>query len=754
MASWTDRVPPVFNPYIQEAPIDQMVAVGMQKQQQYDQGLQRIQSEIDRVAGLDIVRDVDRQYLQSKLNDLGSQLRTVAAGDFSNFQLVNSVAGMAGKVAKDNNVISAVQASAKYRKEQTFMEEARQKGESAIQNEYDFMQQTDNWMNDENVGAGFSGRYRKYLDVDKKWLEVMKTLHPDLLEEDIPYAYNKDGSINVNETAAAMQRISKEGVDANKIQNALRASLSPDELEQLNINGRYEFRNIQDPAQLAVYATTKNATTLRQNNEEIDRLKGLLKMYDSNPEKYRQTEQGIKSLESINKNLQEEMNYELELINTNPEAAKGYIYRRGAIEQFANAHAWEKQKQNLLTNPMKEDEWKARNYLLDVQRENRMQAKDNFDMQLAMDKAEQERRKLDAELYGVGGFRVAGGLPTKVEDQQKVILRDIDGISLSLESQVNDLYNQINSAGEGKVEKIQIINALDAYMKGDVATYESLIPYNYQNLAESIIETKRDLNVKEDFWKNVQAEAARTNKDVKEIINQRTIQSVPYEIPITVTNKEGSQSRSTWEGIATSLLRKAADTSLSGMRGGYEGLDADDAEEALAWFGEKGGKDDINYKIMEKGTKTFLVLTKGTEAFDIPLSQDEVARLPFKDPNSQSPQYRKLMEFQAMGSGTTNPSRKYENSFFGRSSMPQVNLNVRADMTSEYQNPGRQYITLRLKLPDGTVYPLELGRDKPMAVDPDEGIKFIANLNDQKIIQWYLQSPKVDEKTKEVIKKM
>jgi hypothetical protein len=753
MASFTDAIPQ-FNPYIQQLPVEAMVSVGMQKQQQYDQGIQRIQSEIDRVAGLDIVRDVDRQYLQSKLNDLGSKLRTVAAGDFSNFQLVNSVAGMAGKVAKDNTVISAVQASAKYRKEQAFMEEARQKGESAIQNEYDFMQQTDKWMNDEKVGAGYNGRYRKYIDVDKKWLEVIKGLHSDLLEEDIPYAYNKDGSINSKETAAAMQRISKEGVSANKIQNALRASLSPDELEQLNINGKYEFRNIQDPAQLAVYATTKNATALRQNTEEIERLKGLMKMYDSDPEKYRQTEQGIISLEEINKNLQEEMNYELELINTNPEAAKGYIYRRGAIEQFANAHAWEKQKQNILTNPIREDEWKARNYSLDVTRENRMQAKDNFEMQLAINKADLERRKLDAELYGVGGFRVAGGLPTKVEDQEKVLLRDIDGISLSMENQVNDLYNQINSAGEGKVEKIQILNALDAYMKGDVTTYESLIPYNYQNLAESIIETKRDLNIKEDFLKTVQSEAIRTNKTIKEIINERTIQPIPYEIPITVTNKEGNQSRSTWEGIATSLLRKAADTSLSGMRGGYEGLDADDAEEALAWFGEKGGKDNINYKIMERGAKTFLVLTKGTEAFDIPLSQDEVARLPFRDSNSQSPQYRKLMEFQAMGSGTTNPSRKYENSFFGRSSMPKVNLNVRADMTSEYQNSGRQYITLRLKLPDGTVYPLELGRDKPMAVDPDGGMKFIADLDDKKIKQWYLESPKVNDSVKEVIRNM
>jgi hypothetical protein len=192
MASFTDAIPQ-FNPYIQQLPVEAMVAVGMEKQQRYDQGLQKIQSQIDQVAGLDIVRDVDRQYLQSKLNELGSKLKTVAAADFSNYQLVNSVAGMASGVAKDNNVLSAVQATAQYRKEQKFMEESRQKGESAIQNEYDFSRQSSNWLNDPNLGASFSGKYRKYIDVDKKWLEVMKSLHSDLLEEDIPYTYNDDG---------------------------------------------------------------------------------------------------------------------------------------------------------------------------------------------------------------------------------------------------------------------------------------------------------------------------------------------------------------------------------------------------------------------------------------------------------------------------------------------------------------------------------------------------------------------------------
>ena len=102
MASYTDIIPK-FNPYIQQLPVEAMVQVGMQKQQQYEQGVQKIQSEIDQVAGLDIAKGIHKEYLQSKLNNLGTQLATVAAGDFSNFQLVNSVSSMTNQIVKDKN---------------------------------------------------------------------------------------------------------------------------------------------------------------------------------------------------------------------------------------------------------------------------------------------------------------------------------------------------------------------------------------------------------------------------------------------------------------------------------------------------------------------------------------------------------------------------------------------------------------------------------------------------------------------------
>src|SRR5574339_293389 len=103
MASFTDQ-PVRFNPYIQQLPVEAMVSVGTQKQKAHEEGVQKIQTQIDNIAGLDVVRDVDKAYLQSRINELGNKLKTVAGGDFSNFQLVNSVGGMTKQLISDKGI--------------------------------------------------------------------------------------------------------------------------------------------------------------------------------------------------------------------------------------------------------------------------------------------------------------------------------------------------------------------------------------------------------------------------------------------------------------------------------------------------------------------------------------------------------------------------------------------------------------------------------------------------------------------------
>jgi hypothetical protein len=248
MASYTDNIPK-FNPYVKQLPIEAMVKVGTYKQQKYEEGIQKIQTSIDNIAGLDVANDADKAYLQSKLNQLGNDLTTVAAGDFSNFQLVNSTTGMVSQIARDPNVQNAVSSSAFLKKQQAEMEKAISEGKSSQSNIYDFNQQASEYLNNDKVGQSFRGRYTQYTDVKKKALDTIKALNPDLLKYDIPFV-DENGRVDQNKIADAMKRYKIEGVSPEKIAQALHATMTPDDLNQLRIDAKYEFRGV-GPEQLA-----------------------------------------------------------------------------------------------------------------------------------------------------------------------------------------------------------------------------------------------------------------------------------------------------------------------------------------------------------------------------------------------------------------------------------------------------------------------------------------------------------------------
>ena len=128
----------------------------------FGEGVQKIQESIDNIAGLDVVRDVDKQYSQSKLNQLGGQLSMVAGGDFSNFQLVNSVNGMTNQIAKDPNVLNAVASASRYRKALEDKQKLIQEGKGSASNDWLFDNQANEWLNSDDLNTQFNATYRPY----------------------------------------------------------------------------------------------------------------------------------------------------------------------------------------------------------------------------------------------------------------------------------------------------------------------------------------------------------------------------------------------------------------------------------------------------------------------------------------------------------------------------------------------------------------------------------------------------------------
>jgi hypothetical protein len=260
MASWTDKIP-TFNPYVQQLPVEAMVQVGMQKQKQYDEGIQKIQTNIDNVAGLDIVREIDKVYLQSKLNQLGNDLRTVAAGDFSNFQLVNSVNGMTNQIVKDKNVQTAVSSTAYLKKQQARKEKAIQEGKSSPENEWMLNEEINSYLKSTQPGQSFNGEYNEYKDVDKKLRGLVSDLQKAGFEETIdnPWLrdssgrdiyFNPDGTKSSDGSKGGTRKYDMvklttkvKGIGAEKILNNFYTSLDEGDKKQLNITAQYHYKD-------------------------------------------------------------------------------------------------------------------------------------------------------------------------------------------------------------------------------------------------------------------------------------------------------------------------------------------------------------------------------------------------------------------------------------------------------------------------------------------------------------------------------
>jgi hypothetical protein len=467
MASYTDKIP-TFNPYVAQLPVDAMVKVGIYKQQKYEEGLEKIQTNIDNVAGLDIANPVQQKYLQSKLNQLGNDLTFVAAGDFSNFQLVNSVNGMTNQIAKDKTVQNAVASTAWLRKQQSSMEKAIEEGKSSQANQWDFGEKANKYLNSDKVGETFNGRYTQYTDVNKKWLDVFKTLHPSITEQDMPYVKNNDGTINYNKTAAAMTRISKETVSEAQIQDALRSSLTPDDLNQLSINGRYDFQD-KTPEQLSSYSTKKYEGAVQNYDAYIKQFEGLANMSNADPEVKRQALASVEYYKKAKEDAKVELSEDLQLSIDNPDAAKANIYKNGAITQFAHAYSWESNKLNLLTNPVLDAEHWEKKQALDLAQFNLSVRSQLFDEKKGMhdmlyDEKEYNLKLNDALIKATGsqsGAVVYGGASTKIKDPLTALNKDA--------VETNDAANSIVTeyAKENSVNFDTAKKRFEAYRNGD-----------------------------------------------------------------------------------------------------------------------------------------------------------------------------------------------------------------------------------------------------------------------------------------------
>jgi hypothetical protein len=367
MASFTDAIAQ-FNPYIQQLPVDAMTQVGMYKQAKYDEGVQKVQSYIDNIAGIDVIKPEHKQYLQSKVNELGGKLRSVAAGDFSNQQLVNSVGGMATQIIKDPKIQSYVYNTQYIRKMLEQKDADVKSGKSNPDNTRVFEHDLNDWLSDGDADSSFKGRYDQYFDIDKHVKEQFDAIKPGNWSIDQIYEidpdtgkfrreYVKDPKTgkptqNYNLIASkTMKRLKNEGRLPTEVESTLNQIMSDGRVQQqLSISGRARYLGVSGERLAQGLQATKDNLL----NKQYDELQGLGLMKSAGYDVQEKIDETLSKIENTEKKYSDLSKRAAE----DPEGYKAQIYKDNAIASWTGMYGGIKSSTEYLDNPEWSNNWK------------------------------------------------------------------------------------------------------------------------------------------------------------------------------------------------------------------------------------------------------------------------------------------------------------------------------------------------------------------------------------------------------------
>lgn len=141
----------------------------MFKQQKYDANQAKVQSIVDKYQSLQLARGVDRDYLNSRLREVVDSVNTLGPQDLSQNSITSSITNHIGQVL-DNNVMTAVQETAKIRTYQDEVNQIKEKKPELYNqlNESYGMAPAQAYMQNTEVGAKIQGNltYNPYQDVE------------------------------------------------------------------------------------------------------------------------------------------------------------------------------------------------------------------------------------------------------------------------------------------------------------------------------------------------------------------------------------------------------------------------------------------------------------------------------------------------------------------------------------------------------------------------------------------------------------
>lgn len=361
MASFTDNVGQLthYTPYISTNPTEAMVSTGIKLEEQYQTGLEKVNSYVSSLNGMDFAKQGAKDYVDKQLNNLKTGLSKSLAGDLSNQSLVNQIGGAARTIANDKVVQTNLMGTAMMKSGYSQMEAAKKEGKSSVANEWDYNTKVSSWINDGKLDTDFSGKYTQYTDTFKKLQDIAKSVGEDsniiqqlFITDADGNPIAKNGRLEYNDV---MAETLLKGKDKNKILQAFQSGLDSNDYNQLSINGRYELKDVS-PEKLVESISDSFNNYEKNHFSQVEYLKNkLLEVKTDNTIKNAQPlinslEQQIAATQDNYAKRKQQTELDKEAAFINPDGVKSKLYTNNYLDSlssvFSNKESYTKYSKN------------------------------------------------------------------------------------------------------------------------------------------------------------------------------------------------------------------------------------------------------------------------------------------------------------------------------------------------------------------------------------------------------------------------
>lgn len=460
----------------------------MFKQQKYDAGQAKVQSVLDKYESLQLARGVDREYLNSRMREVVDSVNTLGPQDLSSNTITSSITNHIGQVL-DNNVMTAVQETAKIRAYQSEVAQVKEKHPELYNplNEAYGISPAQDYLNSTELGAKIQGSltYTPFKDVQgemgKYLLEIQKSAKNGTIQVPVMQAeLDADGVPTGKQVRTGeMKTVTINGMSANELQNIAMNFMGNKYDDQIKISTWANTGGFKNMEPIIGKANQQYQSIVTQKTKELADLNSL-KTGNITEEEKALLDNKIKSIES---EILDTKGMQASLVS-NPQGSLIFLEKQRMAISSGQAIG---QLQTVSTEYKKDDYYFG---VLDqqskIREEQRNLSNDSFDREYKTRQLELEEIKIGLKANGTSGDGdssstgggAAGGnnITFSTEDisadeapQESAHNQWKAELNTKFQEQVKfggDVMNQVNNIASGRAqatpEKVRAAKALVA----------------------------------------------------------------------------------------------------------------------------------------------------------------------------------------------------------------------------------------------------------------------------------------------------